>query len=46
MLLEKAIATTSTNTSENNNKKVWLLYAGLKIKENANLDKKLTSLQN
>ena len=28
----------TTNISENNNKKVWLLYAGLKIKENANLD--------
>jgi mannuronan 5-epimerase len=37
-LESKAIVTTSTNTSENNNKKVWLLYAGLKIKENANLD--------
>ena len=30
--------TTNTNTSENNNEKVWLLYAGLKVEENALLD--------
>lgn len=30
--------TTNTNTSENNNEKVWLLDAGLKVEENALLD--------
>lgn len=34
---ESAITTTS-NTSNDNNEKVWLLYAGLKIEKNALLD--------
>jgi mannuronan 5-epimerase len=34
---ESAITTTS-NTSNDNNEKVWLLYAGLKVEKNAILD--------
>ncbi len=30
--------TTNTNTFENNNEKIWLLYAGLKVENNALLD--------
>ena len=37
-LESKTIATTFTNNSENNDEKVWLLYASLKIQENANLN--------
>lgn len=37
-LESKTIATTSTNTSENNDEKIWLLSAGLKIEENANFN--------
>ena len=34
-ILKPESTVTTTNTSDNNNEKVWLLYAGLKVEKNA-----------
>jgi mannuronan 5-epimerase len=38
ILKTETTITTTTNTSDNNKEKVWLLYAGLKVEKNALLD--------